>query len=231
MMSRNDFLIYDSNEINDFTKNHMEEYCSLLYEVGENITNIIVDDLYKDPKKSDHQIDKLFFYGNDDYKDTLLIQIKNDTNMYNIPLLMGHYMFFGNEDKLKVNFSNLIDEEEYNDTIKQSKYILSGSEQTALEGIANNANPVLLLRNDKQYIHLDLFEEWGIPIIKQDNKTLTAIFEEFDTICEKYPSIKRDIFDTFDIQIDEILEKLSSYDKIIELTKNYSRDFEVDGIE
>ena len=221
MMNRGDFLVFDSNEANDFTKEHMNDFCSLLYEVGQdNLNSIIVDDLYKDHLKDNHTIEKLFYYGDDDYINILLNQAKNEEVKHDISLLMGHYMFLGDEDKLKPFFSLIIDEEEYNDTIKESKNILTGSEQTALEAIANNSNVVLLQRDDKNYIHLDLLQQCNVPIIEKNDKSLNEIFKEFDSICENYPQIKRDIFTQFDTDIKNILEDLSKFDKLIELTKH-----------
>jgi len=221
MMNRGDFLVFDSNEASDFTKEHMEDFCSLLYEVGNsNLSSIIVDDFYKDSTKDDHSIEKLFYYGDDDYTNILLNQAKEEQTKHNLPLLMGHYMFLGDEDKLKPFFSLIIDEEEYNDTIKESKNILTGSEQTALEAIANNSNVVLLKRDDKEYIHLDLLKDCNVPIIDKNEKSLDKIFNEFDTICQNYPQIKRDIFNQFDIDIKNILEDLSKFDKLIEITKH-----------
>jgi hypothetical protein len=221
MMNRGDFLIFDSNEASDFTKDHMKEFCSLLYQVGEdNLNSVIVDDIYKNQNRSDHKIEKLFYYGDDDYTNQLLNQAKDEDTLHDIPLLMGHYMFLGDEDKLKPFFNNIIDEEDYNDTIIEAKYLLTGSEQTALEAIANNANVVLLKRDDKQYIHLDLFKQCNIPIIDKSNLTLKEIFEKFNTISENYPQIKRDIFSQFDKDIEQILKDLSKFDKLIELTKH-----------
>ncbi|MEA1914071.1 MAG: hypothetical protein U9N30_02030 [Campylobacterota bacterium] len=221
MMTRNDFLVYDSNEASDFTKDHMNDFCSLLYEVGDNLTSIIVDDFYRELEKNNHSIEKLFFYGDDDYADALLKQAQDENAQYSVPVLVGHYMFLGNEDKLAKNFTNVIEEEGYNETIKEAKYCLSGSEQTVLEVLANNANPILLIREDKNYQHLDLFTQCGIPTITKEDKTLETIFEEFNSICANYPSIKRDIFTQFDEQIENILKELSSFDRLIELTRGH----------
>lgn len=178
-MERGDILIFESDEPSDFMVENMREFCSLVFIVGKDIQNEIVDDEYF--SKGDQSIEKCFYFGDDDYKDQLL-KMADGIETQDITCLMGHYHFFGNEDKLKPYFKEIIDEEEYIDTIKNSKYLLTGSYQAACESLSSGNKPVLLIREDKEYNNT-----LNIPQIVLNNNLPKAI-EEFNKLIENYPS-------------------------------------------
>ena len=182
-MQRKDILIYDTDETNELMENGMNEFCSLVFNLKE-ISDIIVDtSIYT--KNDNPSIEKTIFFGDDDYNNLFLEQINNDSK-YDIDLLMGHYFFLGNEKVFKKHFNNVIDEEEYIETINNSKYLLTASVQSALESIACGNSPVIFKREDKQY-NMELIEKLNIPCI--ENSTLSETINEFETIIKDYPTI------------------------------------------
>lgn len=219
MMSKGDILIYDSTETTELMQHHMKEFCSLLFEVGSDISSIVVDDIYKNPTKNDHSIEKLFYFGDDDYQDFVLQNALKENKKFDIDLLMGHYMFLGNERKLQPFFSNIIDEEEYNQTILDAKFVLTGSEHTALEVLANNAYPVLFKRENKTYRDEEILKNSNVPVI-ESFESLEDLFSQFETIIQEYPSLNRDIFSTFENDMQNALDAISKYDRIIQITND-----------
>ncbi|QOG12320.1 hypothetical protein [Arcobacter sp. FWKO B] len=185
MMERGDILIYDTDEVSDFTKEHMKEFCSYLYEFGVDIPKDIVDTMFFEQAYTKYE--KVLFYGDDDYSKQLA-QIT--TSKLDIPLLMGHYFFLGYEKELKDLFSELIDEESYIDTIKSTKFLLTGSINAALESLASGNHPVFFYRNDKTYSDtLELISKYNIPTIKQE--TMDDVYKEFLDIIKNYPQTNK----------------------------------------
>ena len=166
MMHRGDILIYETPEVNENMKEEMKEFCTLLYGIGEELNEIIVDEsIYI--KNENPTIEKTIFFGDDDYHN-LLLGIIEDSKKYDINLLMGHYFFLGNEKIFVNHFSNIIDEEEYVQTIQNSKYLLTASLQTALESLSCGNKPVLFRRIDKSYDE-ELIKKLNLPLIQSDN--------------------------------------------------------------
>jgi len=205
IMEKRDILIYDTDETNEFMKNDMKEFCTLLYSVQNDISKIVVDEtIYK--KIDNPSIEKLMFFGDDDYNNLFLENIKK-ANPLNIDLLMGHYFFLGNEKVFKNFFNNIIDEEEYVETIQNTKYLLTASLQTALESINCGNKPVLFKREDKIYDE-ELINDLNIPCINSND--FNEIVKDFEKITKNYPEIKNfqnvyleDIVTKIKIEIDE----------------------------
>lgn len=212
IMEKRDILIYDTDETNEFMKNDMKEFCTLLYSVQNDISKIVVDEtIYK--KIDNPSIEKLMFFGDDDYNNLFLENIKK-ANPLNIDLLMGHYFFLGNEKIFKNFFNNIIDEEEYVETIKNAKYLLTASLQTALESIKCGNKPVLFKREDKIYDE-ELISDLNIPCINSND--FNEIVKDFEKIIENYPEIKNfqnaylaDIVTKIKIEIDEYKKLVGS---------------------
>ncbi len=206
MMQRGDILIFDSDETTEFMEEHMKEFCSLLYKVGTDIpTNIIDNTLFS--KNSNPKLEKTFFFGDDDYNNQLINLTKNSSKQ-NINLLLGHYFFLGNESKLAPFFDKLYTDEEYVDTISNSKYLLTTSLQSCFESIACGNSPVLLLREDKAY-DLDFITNLNIPIISY-NENLDKIISEFEEKIISYPKLTDiDNFD-FNPMIKQIEKKIDA---------------------
>jgi hypothetical protein len=204
-MEHKDALIFESDEPSDFMVENMREFCSLLYIVGQDIPNIIVDEEVF--IKGDDSIEKCLYFGDDDYSDQLLKMV-DGIEKQDITCLMGHYHFFGNEDKLKPYFNEVIDEEEYFDTIRNSCYLLSGSYQSACESLQCGNKPVLLKRADKTYSNT-----LNIPEIEMDGKSLPEIIDEFNKIVANYPS---DVKQIEPLDLSEITSKIDARMKLME---------------
>lgn len=210
IMEKRDILIYDTDETNEFMHNDMKEFCTLLYSVQNDISNIVVDEtLYK--KIDNPSIEKLMFFGDDDYNNLFLENIK-EAQALDIDLLMGHYFFLGNEKIFKKYFNNVIDEEEYVETIQNSKHLLTASLQTALESISCGNKPVLFKREDKIYDD-ELISKLNIPTI--NSKDFNQIVKEFEEIIKDYPEIKN--FNNANLEniVHTIKEKIDEYNRLI----------------
>ncbi len=119
---------------------------------------------------------------------------------------MGHYHFIGNEDKLKPFFSEIIDEEEYIQTIKNSTYLLTASYQAACESLYAGNKPVLLKREDKNYENI-----LGIPEISMD-KSFDEIINEFNELIKHYPT---NTIKTQNLELEDISEAIEKRLKLI----------------
>lgn len=119
-MERGDMLIYDdSGEASQTMQSHMEKFCTHLYKIGEDIPKDIVDLDYFN--SSNHTIKKAVSFADDDYANWFFDFVK-DSKRYNLPLLLGHYFFLGNEDILKNHFSKLYEDEEYKEIVCNTTY-------------------------------------------------------------------------------------------------------------
>lgn len=210
IMQKNDVLFYLSDEVNEEMEKDIEQYCSFSYNLDFKDDSVIVDKEIYNKSNCEIKYEKTFFYGDDDYKNEFLNLVK-DSNKYEINLLMGHYFFLGNEKIFKEHFTNIIDEEEYVDTIKQSKFLLTGSLQSALESISCGNNPVLIIRNDKQY-NFDLIKNLNIPIVEICD--INELVNKFESIINNYPLIKEPIYKDFSSIKDEISQRKKLFDKI-----------------
>ncbi len=209
IMQKRDILIYDTPEANDDMKKDMKEFCTLLYGIDNEIEGIVVDtSIYT--KQENPKLEKTIFFGDDDYYN-LFLKLLEDSGKSDINLLMGHYFFLGNEKIFNNHFSNVIDEEEYVETIKDSKYLLTASLQTALESLACGNKPVLFKREDKIYDE-NLIHELNLPVIEADS--LKDLLEKFDASINEYPIISNfNIINLENIK-KEIKEKIDLYNKL-----------------
>lgn len=209
IMEKGDILIYDTSEVNEEMKKEMKEFSSLLYEIGKEIDGIIVDELLYS-KVLNPKLEKTIFFGDDDYNNFFLEMVK-DSKKYEINLLIGHYFFLGNEKIFDKHFANVIDEEEYVETIKDSKYLLTASLQTALESLACGNKPVLFKREDKIYDE-KLIEKLNLPVIEAND--LKDLLEKFDTSINEYPIISNFNIISLENIKEEIKEKIDLYNKL-----------------
>ncbi|XOB62098.1 hypothetical protein ACMC56_16090 [Campylobacterota bacterium DY0563] len=209
IMERGDILIYDTDEASEFMETNMKEFCTLLYKIPDDIPSKIIDkELYK--RQKNHPIEKMFFFGDDDYNN-ILLNLCKDSKQTNIPLLWGHYFFLGNEKELSPYFSEILEEEDYIDSIKKVKYLLSGSLNTCIEAIECGGKPVLLRRDDKEYDE-SLIKELHLPTIK--GITLDEIIEKFDSIIKNYPKINYSHNYDIDSIINSISVRIETYRKL-----------------
>lgn len=208
IMQKRDILLYNTDETNELMKEGMSEFCSLVYNLEE-LSEIIVDkELYS--KVKNPNIEKAIFFGDDDYNELFLQGVK-ESSKHDITLLMGHYFFLGNEKVFTQHFNEVIDEEEYVETIQNSKYLLTASLQTALESISCGNSPVLFKREDKAY-NEELINKLNIPVIEA--KSIDDTISEFEDIIKSYPTIENfEIYDISDVK-NEISEKIEAYKKL-----------------
>lgn len=207
IMNRKDILLFDTDETNELMEDGMSEFCSLVANLRD--FDIIVDtSIYT--KNDNPSIEKTIFFGDDDYDKLFLAEVKN-SGKYNMDVLMGHYFFLGNEKEFTQHFSNVIEEEEYIETVNNTKFMLTGSLQTALESLACGNNPVLFRREVKTYDE-ELISKLNLPVI--DTKPLEETIKEFDEICENYPTITNfEVADLSDI-VKEITKKVEAFSKL-----------------
>ena len=217
IMEKRDILIYDTPEINDNMKKDMTDFCTLVYGIDDEIKGIIVDSsIYNKMDNTNlNKLDKTIFFGDDDYNN-IFLEMAKESEKQEINMLMGHYFFLGNEKVFLDYFSNVIDEEEYVQTIKNSKYLLTASLQSALESLACGNFPVLFKRFDKNYDE-ELITNLNIPVIKGDN--LKQLIENFSVIINNYPNINNFNIISFDTIIKNVKEKIDLYNKLMNNTQ------------
>lgn len=184
MMERGDILIYDGgSDLSEENLEKMENFCTHLYHVGDAIAYEICDSSFFEPLENRRQ--SLLFFADDDYHNWFLDFCKT-SQKHDIPLLMGHYFFLNNETKLEHSFQDLIEDEEYNEAIRSSKYLLTATVQSALESLASGNCPVYFQRKDKDpEAHEYLLKEHNIPVIAADN--LDGLMEAFCKCVDTYP--------------------------------------------
>lgn len=217
IMEKRDILIYDTPEINDNMKKDMTAFCTLVYGIDDEIKGIIVDSsIYNKTDNANlNKLDKTIFFGDDDYNN-IFLEMAKESEKKEINMLMGHYFFLGNEKVFSNYFSNVIDEEEYVQTIKNSKYLLTASLQSALESLACGNFPVLFKRFDKNYDE-ELITNLNIPVIKGDN--LKQLIENFSVIINNYPNINNFNIISFDTIVKNVKEKIDLYNKLMNNTQ------------
>jgi len=191
--SSGDILIFDSAEANPGMLKDMQVYFSTFIRVnddpqdqvypGEYLINPYVKDerccnalaiapmFFKEQNKSQESI---FFFGDDDYEEDLLRYTAN-LKEKKMQLLLGFYFFIDYEDKLKDSFTELIEPEEYEETIKSASSFVTSSPMAVLQALACESNPIYIQREDYITDFLPLFKELNIPCFDYKNMT------EFDT--------------------------------------------------
>ena len=212
LMTRRDILIFDSKEASNFTKEHMKDFCTILLEVGVDIPNDIVDDEFFE--HIENKREKCFFFADDDYEDEMINILTINSNKHNIDCLLGHYFFMGHDKKLAPYFNEIIEEEDYMQTIKETKYILTSSVNATLESLASGNKPVFFARQLKEFKgNIELLEKYNIPIVQ--GKDLNEIVNNFENLIIDYPQtneIKK--VDISDI-IKNIEDTTAKFEKIL----------------
>jgi hypothetical protein len=183
-----DKIIFDSEEINptlleDMTlffstfirisdnpndTKHIKEFLISPYLSGEKIaTGVVVHERYHEqlPKT----IPMALFFGDDDYEKDLE---KNQEMFasYNMELLMGYYHFMGYEKALQKSFTSIHESEAYDEVIRYTDILISGSPMAVLQNLTSGGRPIYLQRPDYTRDFIPLFEKMGIPIVEEYNK-------------------------------------------------------------
>ncbi len=197
MMEKNDILIYDSDEAGKELEDEIKEFTSICLKVGVDIPYELIDTSIfcenqknKNKKNNKKQSETALFFG-DSNNENLLEKLckKPSKQKYDIPLLMGHYFYLGSEKDFSEFFDKIIDEEEYINTILNTKFLLTTNENAVLESLNCGNCPVLFLRPDIDYKFLSAIKEANIPIIVQ--KELGDVIDKFKIIIINYPKIKK----------------------------------------
>ena len=211
VMERGDMLIVDdSGEASATMSEHMEQFCTHLYNVGVDIPFDIVDQRYVNDTST--KLQKAIFFADDDYANWFLDFCSNSQKQ-DISLVLGHYFFLGNEDKLKESFSEVLEEEEYIEIVKTTKYLLTASVNSCIESLASGNNPVFFKRKDKQQIeNLDLIKKYNIPII--DAEKLDELYINFDKCINNYPKLNEYKRVNISNIKDEITDTLKKFEMI-----------------
>lgn len=179
--SNGDIMIFDSAEANPAMLADMQRYFSVFIRIsdekeeqvypGEYLINpyvkdekccnaLAVDPLYFSPGEKKEE--RVFFFGDDDYEEDLF-KHKATLEASKLKLLLGFYFFVNYEEKLKDAFTDLIEPEEYRETILEAKLFVTCSPIAALQALASDSRPIYLQREDYTKDFLPLFERLNIP--------------------------------------------------------------------
>ena len=206
VMERGDMLIYDDGgEASATMQEHMKEFCQKLFKVGSDIPYDIVDETFFENSGTTQE--KAVFFADDDYAQWFFDFFQTGEKQ-EFPLIWGHYFFFKNERKTAEYFSEIIEDEDYIQTIKSTKYLLTASVQAALESLAAGNCPVFFKRGDKEPENMHLLEKYNIPTAK--GADMDKLIEDFDNITKNYPVTEKiEKYDISDIkeQIQDVLKK------------------------
>ncbi|WP_187647386.1 hypothetical protein [Nitrosophilus labii] len=196
---RGDIVIFDSDEYNEIMHQEMIDFFGHFVRIsdrlddkakkgeilispylnGENIINAILIDkrYFGDFKKN---IDKTFFYGDDDY-DKDLVRVSGIFKDEYISLIEGFYFFINYQNELNEFFKDIIEIEEYENVIKKTKLFITSSPQSALEALASDGKVIYIQREDKDENLVPLLRQLGVKVLKEFNKELlkNAIKTEF----------------------------------------------------
>jgi len=218
-MERLDMLLYDNEDVTNEMYDDMNEYCSKIYSVGKDIPLDIVDKSFF--VQSDFSIKKALFFSDDDYDKYFLDFCKN-SQKHDIPLLNGNYFFLDTQKEYEKSFSEIIDEEEYQDVVQNTEYLLTASIHTCLESLAAGNKPVFFLRKREPIINIELIEKYNIPIAEGEN--LDALIENYEQIILAYPQTKKlEKFDFSPIKksIGEVFEEYKDIPSSMDYIYNY----------
>lgn len=218
-MERLDILIYDNEDVTQKMHEEMNSFCSRVYRIGEAIPMDIVEAEYFGTFETKRN--KALFFGDDDYKKWFL-DFCEGSQKYDFALLNGNYFFLDSAAVLKNSFAEIVDEEEYMQTIQETKYLLSASVQACLESLAAGNAAVYFQRGDKEPQNIALLKKYNIPTASGD--TLDAVIESFENIITAYPATNRPEKYEVSALREEILALFESH-KNIPKSLDYSYDY------
>lgn len=211
IIQRGDILIYESDEATPVVEKQLRELCSALYTIGRDLPKNIINTSLFTPQKNTKK-NKAFFFGDDD-SHNLLLNLCHNSSKCDLPLLRGDYFFLDNEKKLAPFFSLVLEEEEYIQTIQNTKYLLSGSINACLESLYCGNSPVFYKRADKNYLDMDFIEKLDIPIIS--SASLDEIIKEFESIIKSYPIVNDFEYVDLSFMQNEIQDILNQNDTFV----------------
>ncbi len=178
-----DKIIFDSDEMNPVMHQDMVKFFSTFIRVtddpnavqmkgellispyleGEGICKAVaVDDKYFEQKPKN--IEKTFFFGDDDYEEDLLGHIDMFAQL-EAELIVGFYFFLDYEAKIAPSFTAAHEFEDYDEVLQASKVFVTSSPQAVMESLASGGRPIYVQRPDYVRDFLPLFESLNIPIV------------------------------------------------------------------
>ena len=192
-----DKIIFDSAELNPVLHEDMTQFFSTFIRVSDDpndakhtnellvnpylkeegvCNDIVVDDLYFG--HFEKTIERVFFFGDDDYEEDLAVNISMLEGL-DFDLLLGFYFFMDYEQKLAPAFKKQYEFEEYDEVIRHAKVLVTASPQAVLENLAAGGRPVFMQRADYPRDFIPLFESLNIPIIDGfDQEKLSNILQK-----------------------------------------------------
>lgn len=209
IMERGDFLVFDSDEPSEFMKSHMKDFCAGIIEFGVDTPKIAANKKFNYNQSNNGK--KLFFFGDDDYHEEFL-DLLESVEKIDLDVLLGHYYFLGNEEKITSKFNSFYEDTDYVEAISGAEFLLTGSLQAAIESLACGNKPVFFIRNDKKEdgeIDFEMLNMLQIPVI--DSASLQEIIEKFENIIKNYSNsskIER-------INLDEFVSKIKTRQKLL----------------
>jgi len=183
-----DKIIFDSDEANPIMLEDMKNFFSSFIHLKEE--EVVIDDKYF--SNEEKTIDKVLFFGDDDYGKDLEKHLDIFDGL-ELDLQLGFYYFLDYEESLKQKFKNYHEFEEYDEVIKKTKVLITSSPQAVLENLASGGKPVYIQREDYTEKFRELFEKLNIPIIDNYNKKL--LIEVLDSLNERnYSQIEKNSY-------------------------------------
>ncbi len=192
-----DKIIFDSAELNPVLHEDMTQFFSTFIRVSDDpndakhtnellvnpylkeegvCNDIAVDDLYFG--HFEKTIERVFFFGDDDYEEDLAVNISMLEGL-DFDLLLGFYFFMDYEQKLAPAFQKQYEFEEYDEVIRHAKVLVTASPQAVLENLAAGGRPVFMQRADYPRDFIPLFESLNIPVIDGfDQEKLSHILQK-----------------------------------------------------
>ncbi len=142
-----------------------DEYLISLYEDGEgSCRDYAINPMFYDYKGA-RDISLTYFFGDDDYEKELEEHLDFVEGL-DANLQLGFYYFLDYETMLQKRFVTTSEFEEYADTIKRSKVLLSASPQAILESLACGNKPIYFQRKGYTKAFIPLFKSLNIPVIE-----------------------------------------------------------------
>lgn len=194
-----DILIYDSDEHSEQQLLDMINFFSKFIRVSIDRADyprereFLIDPYLKDSEKSfqylpveksyfgdfKKRIDTLLFFGDDDYDKDLIGYLQNFKEL-KPDLLLGFYYFLGYEDEMKDFVGEIYESEDYEETIKSSKRVITSSYQTALQTLVSGGEAIYIERADRDDRINSYLESFGIPVLKDfdEQKIIEALKSE-----------------------------------------------------
>lgn len=210
---RGSSIIFDSDQINSTIHDEMVEYFDTFIRIsddkeiakhpkeylvsavlkGEGICNANPIALrYTQNATKEKDIPITIFYSDDDYYKMLHKDIENYEDL-GASLLLGFYNFIDYEDEIAQYFSDVYENEDYDEILCRTKLLITTSARASLEVLECGGRAIYIQREDKDSDLNPILSECGIDIIKQgDKKTLVNTINQISSKKYHKPTQNRE---------------------------------------